>query len=112
MTVKFTPVQKRKIAERLAELRARNLEVPEDLREFLLGTKQVIHWPLTEYGCFTSRDGRKFNPNAPQKGFIFSEARFSALISGRGAGKTASGAQKALRKLKGGASGAVLNPDF
>jgi predicted phage terminase large subunit-like protein len=44
--------------------------------------------------------------------FIACNSKFILLKSGRGGSKTASGAQKALLKIRKGESGAVMNPDF
>lgn len=112
MDRKFSYQDKKKLAERLAEVQARGLEIPQDLRDLVLNVKKPIHWPINKHGCFYDRSGKEFIPNDKQKPFIFSTARFSGLFSGRGAGKTASGAQKSLRKISQGQSGAVLNPDF
>lgn len=96
----------------LAELKARGIPIPNELRDELVGVKKVVHFPINKWGCFSDRDGKPFIPNPKQEQFIFSDARFSAAFAGRGSGKTAMGSQKAMRKIAGGASGAVLNPDF
>lgn len=75
-----------------------------------LTTKQVFH--TDSNGYFPRRDGKLFTPIAQQAEFIESNAFFSLLYSSRGGGKSAAGAQKALRKISKGWSGAVLNPDF
>src|SRR5512139_4338282 len=100
MSKVFSTSQKEKLATLLAEMDARGLILPDEVKQELSLTKKIVQWPVNEAGCFTSRDGRSFIRNEHQAPFIFSDSRFAALISGRGGGKTASGAQKALRKIK------------
>ena len=69
-------------------------------------------WRLGENGFFTRSDGNLYVPTKTQGEFINSAAQFSAFVGSRGSGKTAAGAQKALKKVKEGLSGSVLNPDF
>ena len=83
----------------LAEIQARGLAIPDEFRDELIGVKTAVNFPINKWGCFINREGKPFIPNEKQQPFIFSEARFSALISGRGGGKSASGAQKAIRKI-------------
>lgn len=90
----------------LEELKNRGITIPES-------TYRVSHkWPLDKNGFFPKMDGKLFSPNENQFAFVRSKARFVALISGRGGGKSASGSQKALLKIMEGQDGAVLNPDF
>jgi predicted phage terminase large subunit-like protein len=75
--------------------------------------RRKIAWPIGSNGYFYKRDGKSYNPSENQGGFVHSNAYFSAYIGPRGSGKSAGGAQKALRKIAiDGGSGAVLNPDF
>jgi hypothetical protein len=90
----------------IEELTSRGIPVPTDYY------KKVVKWSVDSRGYFSKLDGRFFNPNENHVNFLKSTARFCALISGRGGGKSAAGSQKALQKIRGGASGAVLNPDF
>ena len=73
---------------------------------------RLVKFPVDENGYFRKDDGSTYKPNENQERFVNSNARFCALISGRGGGKTAAGAQKALRKIQEGKDGAILNPDF
>ncbi len=73
---------------------------------------EVLKWKTDENNYWIRNDGKIFKPSEAQRKFISSTARFVALISGRGGGKTAAGAQKAGQKIMAGYSGAVLNPDF
>lgn len=61
---------------------------------------------------FPRVDGRPYEPNKGQGLFHVAEARFRGLFGGRGSGKTGAGAQEALRRIRQGLPGAVLNPDF
>jgi len=65
-------------------------------------------------GWFPHRSGVAYDPaqSAELARFHSSRARFRLLAGGRGSGKTAAGAQEALRRVRRGLSGAVLNPDF
>jgi hypothetical protein len=98
--------EKEKLYLLLEEMKSRGISVPET------AYKTVLKWPSDRNGYFPKMDGNFFNPNENQEQFLRSNARFVALISGRGGGKSCSGSQKALEKIRGGASGAVLNPDF
>lgn len=88
------------------ELNSRGIPVPKNYY------RKIVKWSTDKRGHFPKADGKFFNPNEFQSDFLKSNARFVALISGRGGGKSATGSQKALQKIRGGASGAVLNPDF
>lgn len=94
----------------LGEARRRGIDVSNIIRERT--KKEELKWPLDDEGYFPPNEGRPYRPNENQKRFLLSKARFCALISGRGGGKTATGAQKALFKIMSGESGAVVNPDF
>jgi predicted phage terminase large subunit-like protein len=100
-------LKRSKRAELLAmvnELKRRGLKVPD--------VKSVVRFPVDDDGYFVRYDGKTYDPNDEQYGFVWSEAAFSAIFSGRGGGKSAAGTQKALHKISKGESGAVLNPDF
>lgn len=96
----------------LAEAKARGATLPPEVVDKLTGRKSYKDWPTTPDGYFYKRDGKPFIPNDIQGAFVQSPARFVALFSGRGAGKSASSAQKAVKKLSRGESGFVINPDF
>jgi hypothetical protein len=97
----------------LAEAEARGIDLKHEIREKnIKSAKVVARWPLDDNGYFRREDGRTYIPTKPQKGFIASRARFSCFRGGRGSGKSAAGAQKALQKIMRGEPGAVLNPDF
>ena len=102
--------QNRRLALLLDEAERRGLKVPK--------YKKVIQFPVDSNGFFIKEDGRKYDP-LDENGevrestrFVLSTAVLSALISGRSGGKTAAGAQKALKKISQGESGAVFNPRF
>ncbi len=68
-------------------------------------------WPA---GWLPRQDGKAYRHDqalALQE-FHESSARFRLLSGGRGSGKTSAGAQEALRRIRAGQPGAVLNPDF
>lgn len=97
----------------MAEARTRNLPVPPEVLLALAGATPELSWPVTPDGWSYRSDGRAFSPNSPgQHGFLVTDARFSALFSGRGGGKSAAGAQRANKKIREGQSGIVMNPDF
>jgi len=108
----FTLDDRRRLNQVIAEIQARSLEIPEDIAQEIEDGEEEIIWEFDSNGYSFKQDKTRFIPNEYQKEFIESDAQFSALISGRGGGKSASGAQKALKKLNQGLSGAVLNPDF
>lgn len=106
----ITPSEKKRLMLLLAEAKARNIQLPQDLE--LPQTQFETDWNLGSNGYFKKWDGTEFKPREELEAFIKSDARFSLLRSGRGGGKTVSGAQKALMKVMAGESGAVMNPDF
>ena len=104
--IDYTPSQDReRLLLLLEEAERRGIEVPK--------VRKRIHFPTDSNGFFSKSDGTKFSlKNDESVRFVQSDAVLTALISGRGGGKSASGAQKALRKIAKGESGAVLNPRF
>lgn len=97
-----------KLRALLAEATSRGIKLPREL----FTIDQEI-WGRTDNGFFPKNDGKTYIPqNSEVASFIQSNARFLALISGRGGGKSAAGSQKALDKLEQGLPGAVMNPDF
>lgn len=93
------------------EMRARGIEIPSNL-EIPLDLGNTPTWHLDENGYFKRVDGITFRPRPVLEQFINDNSRFILLKSGRGGGKTTSAAQKALKKIMAGESGAVMNPDF
>lgn len=94
----------------ISELKSRGIPIPTDLE--IPKTKLEVSWNLDPNGYFVRKDGWTYKPRPMLVDFINSRARFILLKSGRGGGKSASGAQKALKKIMQGKSGAVMNPDF
>lgn len=103
----LTTDEKQKLIALVTEIRSRGMEIPEGF----LRTKRA-DWTVDADGYFIKANGNNFIPRPEVDSFVKSEARFAALFAGRGAGKSASGAQKALRKIHQGESGMVMNPDF
>jgi len=106
----ITIEEKRILLAILAERKARGLPLPKDSE--IPQTKSANKWNQDEDGYFLKRDGKKFRPRPELEEFIKSDARFLLLRSGRGGGKSVSGFQKGLLKVKQGLNGAVLAPDF
>lgn len=104
----LTESQKEVLLATLAEAKRRGLDIPDSA----IGKKEKLRWKLGANGYFSRRDGKIYNPTDSQGGFITTNARFSLFYGSRGSGKSAAGSQKALKKIKEGQSGSVLNPDF
>lgn len=102
--------EKRRLVAVLAEMKARGLKVPEGIE--LPKTRKETFWNTDSNGYFVKGDGTLYRPREELVSFINSSARFILLRSGRGGGKTVAGAQKTLKKIMAGESGAVMNPDF
>ena len=98
--------EKEKLFLILDELKSRGLSIPETVY------RTTLKWTVDRNGNFPKMDGKFYNPNENHQNFLDSNARFLALISARGGGKSAAGSQKSLQKIRQGQSGAVLNPDF
>lgn len=107
---KLSPEEKKKLVFLLAEMKSRSIPIPENLE--IPASRIDRTWGLGENGYFVKTDNSLFNPREVLEAFIKDESRFILLKSGRGGGKSASGAQKAMFKVKQGLSGAVMNPDF
>ena len=105
----ITPEEQKRLLALIAEAKVRGIKLPSNIE--LPGVRED-KWHMDEDGYFLRRDGKRFDARPELIEFIHSTARFSILRSGRGGGKTVSGAQKALMKIKEGKSGAVMNPDF
>lgn len=104
----LTDTDQKKLLLLMTEAKARGIKIPKDM----LPTRRVDNWNIDSDGYFISKGGRHFKPRQELVDFIESDARFILLRSGRGGGKSTSGAQKALIKVMAGESGAVMNPDF
>lgn len=94
----------------LAEMKSRGIPIPEGME--VPDSIGNLTWNTDENGYFIKTDGKRFKPRQVLEDFIKDKSRFILLKSGRGGGKSASGAQKALLKVMAGQSGAVMNPDF
>lgn len=86
----------------LAEADRRGIELDKVdfnwTREFILGSN----------GYFVKRDGTLYIPTETHDAFISSMARFALIYGSRALGKTASGSQKALFKIKQGELGQFI----
>ena len=97
----------------LAEAQHRGMEIPKETLQQLVGLKSDVNFRTSTNGWFYRQDGREYIPNCDEQlGFATTRARFSALFSGRGAGKSCTGSQRACKKISQGQSGIVINPDF
>lgn len=102
--------EKQALIAGLKEMRARGIKIPDDVFEKL--QPKELQWPIDKNGYFVRRDGRLYKATEAQAAFIADTSRYCAFFTGRGGGKSASGSQKALRKIMQGLSGAVINPVF
>jgi predicted phage terminase large subunit-like protein len=102
--------EKRELIALLAERQARGLKVPQvDSKNFAYSDQ----WHVDENGFFRRNSaGKPYDPAGEQLEFISSNSIYVSLQGGRGSGKTAAGAQKALRKIREGRTGIVVNPDL
>lgn len=105
----YYPKDKQRKAALIAELKSRGLTIPQELLD---GTRRYLKWPDNDGGYFPKMDGTPFIPYDAQRLFIESRAIYCLFRGGRGSGKTGSGGQKGLRKIRQGQSGGVINPDF
>lgn len=94
----------------IGEMQSRGLPVPELPAESLSAKR--VKWPLDDSGYFVGFPNIHYEPSEQQAGFIASTARNVLFYGSRGSGKSGAGAQKSLKKIMQGESGAVLNPDF
>ena len=102
----LTAEERRTLSLALAEARSRGMKLPHELH------RKKIEWTIDDKGFFQKNNGVLYEARDKMEKFIKSPAPFSALFGGRGSGKTTAGAQKALRKIMEGKTGAVFNPDF
>ena len=106
----ITSNEKRRLLALVAEMKARGIPLPKDIQ--LPKTRTDLSWGLDENGYFSDIDKKQFKPREELEGFLRSTARFVLLRSGRGGGKTVSGAQKSLLKIMEGKDGMAVNPDL
>lgn len=93
----------------LAEAKARGINLDKYARK---PVRTKNKWNIDDRGYFIKSDGTFYKPTITHKAFLESKALFVRLKSGRGGGKTAAGAQKALKRVMLGNSGTIINPDF
>jgi len=108
--IRLTVEEKRKLLYALNEIESRGLQLPDSAKELFV--KKDLVWPVDANGYFVRKDGHIFNPYDEQRKFIDATQRYTLFRGGRGSGKSGSGAQKALKKIEQGFSGAVINPIF
>lgn len=104
----LSEIERQQLLAAILEAKIRGLTLPQNVT----GRGKPLDWKMGSNGYFTSREGKIYDPTDSQAGFVASDARYALFYGSRGSGKTAAGAQKALKKVKLGLSGAVLNPDF
>ena len=63
MSKQLTIAQKQSLKGILAEVYARNIELPPEVKDLIKGTKPPLLWNTNDYGCFTKQDGTMFIPN-------------------------------------------------
>jgi predicted phage terminase large subunit-like protein len=102
--------EKRELLALFTELKARGLDIPKIDKANIAWSDK---WNVDEHGFFRRNGtGKPYDPAGEQLAFIEAEGVFVALFGGRGSGKTAAGAHKALRKIRDGRTGIVVNPDL
>lgn len=107
----LSPEEEKELLLLISEAKSRGIELPPEVLNQVSPKKQ-IQWPVDPNGYFIRGDGHLYVPTEEQKNFISSTARFVLFRGGRGSGKSAGGAQKALMKIMAGENGAVINPVF
>ena len=111
LTDKLTEQEKQYLVALLSEIKNRGLENKlQSLK--LTETRQKRNFHVDENGYFVRRDGRKYNPSEEHRKVLQSNSRYIIARGSRGSGKSALGAQKALKKLSQGLSGTIANPKF
>jgi phage terminase large subunit-like protein len=103
--------EKKKLYLAIEQLKARGLKIPSEVAS-ALEDKRKASWPIDPNGYFVRRDGKRYSASDKQSGFIASQSRFAGFWGPRGSGKSGAGAQKALKKIMLGESGAIMNPDM
>ena len=107
----LSEIEEKELIFAIQELQSRNIPLPSDIQR-LLDKRSDIRWPLAPNNYFVRKDGKLYEPSPSQGNFINSTARYCLFYGSRGSGKSGAGAQKALKKIMLGESGAVINPDF
>lgn len=107
----LTELEKRNLMIMFMEAQARGIKVELPVGLFEDATS-ADKWPTDENGYFIKNDGSVYHPNEDHIAFLNSKARYSYLYGSRGCGKSITGSQKALQKIKLGLTGAIINPDF
>jgi len=100
--------ESRELEALLMEIESRGIKEPEALNPKIKDVK----WRVGGNGYFLRDDGKQYVPTQEQEKFIKSDARFVLFRAGRGGGKSAAGAQKAMFKIAKGEDGQVINPVF
>jgi predicted phage terminase large subunit-like protein len=110
----LSEADKQLLVSALTEMQKRGIKLENVLqgKSKLIDPNKKDGWNKDESGWFMGINDTHFVPSKKQEDFIRSRARYVALVSGRGGGKTAAGAQKAMLKIEAGESGTVINPDF
>jgi predicted phage terminase large subunit-like protein len=103
----LSPEDKRRLLILLQERKSRNLPNPK-----VETVNLVDDWGVDENGYFVRDDGWHYNPSDTHLKAITCTSRYFGLWGRRGCGKTGLGSQLALRKIKEGKSGSVINPDM
>lgn len=106
-TSALTEEEARKLQILMAEAESRNIQVPLEVLD-----KSLVNFPIDENGFSIKNDGTIYRATKAQSGFINSNARFVLIYGPRGLGKSAAGSQKALKKIRQGYSGTIINPKF
>lgn len=112
LEVELDEVGQKELLLLLQEARNRGMKLKEKTVDKAPTFKHKAVWPVAENGYFIRDDGHLYIPTLEHERFIASNARFILFRGGRGSGKSAAGAQKAMLKIKAGESGAVINPVF
>ena len=106
-------IEEQELAAIMLEMENRGITNKEEISDLLnIVSKKDKKWRLGGNGYFLRGDGKQYIPTVQQEAFIKSNARFVLFRAGRGGGKSASGAQKAMFKVMQGEDGAVINPVF
>lgn len=108
---KMTKEERQQLVALLTEMKSRGIEIPNQKQTIDYSITSKL-WNTDEKGYYKRFDGANFRATEVQSKFIHSTAKIALYSGGRGSGKSASGSQKALNKIRQGQPGMVLNPDF
>ena len=114
MTIK-TLDDKKKLKLLIAEYQQRGREIPQEILQEVAeeSMDKKVLWRNAPGGYFYyALNGKEFVPNDKVRPFVEDNSMYSLLSSGRGGGKSAAGANKALKKIQQGQNGAIYNPSF